>query len=128
MFNDVMWCLVPRLRGDVVWIPARGTAGFRGVPERHVAGADTRGRQEGWPYPWSQQVIHEISGLDSKLAATENIIDQPEAQNSRDQIADDAKGRETEKQGFHPGGDDHRGGHYQRSNDDAKSKPVGNVL
>ncbi len=36
---------------------------FRGVPERHVAGADTRGRQEGRPYPWSQQVIHEISGL-----------------------------------------------------------------
>jgi hypothetical protein len=22
-FNDVTWCLVPRLRGDVVWIPAR---------------------------------------------------------------------------------------------------------
>jgi hypothetical protein len=37
---------------------------FRGVPERYVAGADTRGRQEGRPYPWSQQVIHEISGLD----------------------------------------------------------------
>ena len=36
---------------------------FRGVPERYVAGADTRGRQEGGPYPWSQQVIHEISGL-----------------------------------------------------------------
>ena len=36
---------------------------FRGVPERYVAGADTRGRQEGWPYLWSQQVIHEISGL-----------------------------------------------------------------
>ena len=33
------------------------------VPERYVAGADTRGRQEGRPYPWSQQVIHEISGL-----------------------------------------------------------------
>jgi hypothetical protein len=44
--------------------PSRGTAGLvRGVPERHVAGADTRGRQEGRPYPWSQQVIHEISGL-----------------------------------------------------------------
>jgi len=37
---------------------------FRGVPERYVAGSDTRGRQEGRPYPWSQQVIHEISGLD----------------------------------------------------------------
>jgi hypothetical protein len=36
---------------------------FRGVPERYVAGADTRGRQEGRPYPWLQQVIHEISGL-----------------------------------------------------------------
>jgi hypothetical protein len=35
----------------------------RGVPERYVAGSDTRGRQEGLPYPWSQQVIHEISGL-----------------------------------------------------------------
>ena len=44
--------------------PSRGTAGLvRGVPERYVAGADTRGRQEGWTYPWSQQVIHEISGL-----------------------------------------------------------------
>ena len=31
--------------------------------ERYVAGADIRGRQEGRPYPWSQQVIHEISGL-----------------------------------------------------------------
>jgi hypothetical protein len=37
---------------------------FRGVPERCVAGVDTRGRQEGRPYPWSQQVIHEISGLE----------------------------------------------------------------
>ena len=36
---------------------------FRGLPERYVAGDDTRGRQEGWPYPWSQQGIHEISGL-----------------------------------------------------------------
>jgi hypothetical protein len=33
------------------------------VPEWYVAGADTRGRQEGRPYPWSQQVIHEISEL-----------------------------------------------------------------
>ena len=47
---------------------------FRGVPKRYVAGADTRGRQEGRPYLWSQQVIHEISGLrkgqlvDSKVA------------------------------------------------------------
>ncbi len=37
---------------------------FRGVPERYVAGADTRGRQEGRPYPWSQQIIHETSGLE----------------------------------------------------------------
>src|SRR5210317_1064571 len=36
---------------------------LRGVPERYVAGADTRGRQEGRPYPWSQQATHEISGL-----------------------------------------------------------------
>jgi hypothetical protein len=27
---------------------------FRVVPERYVAGAVTRGRQEGRPYPWSQ--------------------------------------------------------------------------
>ncbi|MGD9207654.1 MAG: hypothetical protein PVH39_04190 [Syntrophobacterales bacterium] len=33
------------------------------VPERYVAGADTRGRQKKRPYPWSQQVIHEICGL-----------------------------------------------------------------
>ena len=37
---------------------------YRGVPERYVAGADTRGRPEGRLYPWSQQVIHEISGLE----------------------------------------------------------------
>jgi hypothetical protein len=36
---------------------------FRGVPERYVEGADIRGRREERPYPWSQQVIHEISGL-----------------------------------------------------------------
>ena len=35
----------------------------RRTSERYVAGTDTRGRQEGRPYPWSQQVIHEISGL-----------------------------------------------------------------
>jgi hypothetical protein len=45
--------------------PAASRDWFRGVPERYVAGADTRGRQEGRPYPWSQQVIHEISGLKS---------------------------------------------------------------
>jgi hypothetical protein len=35
----------------------------RGVPEWYVAGAYTRGRQEGRTYPWSQQVIHGMSGL-----------------------------------------------------------------
>ena len=63
-----------------------------------------------------------------ELAAPENVIDQPEAQNSRDQVADDAKGRETEKERFHPGGDDHRGGHYQGSDDDAQGETIGNVL
>ena len=43
--------------------PALPRDWFRGVPEWYVAGADTRGRQEGRPYPWSQQVIHEISEL-----------------------------------------------------------------
>jgi hypothetical protein len=48
--------------------PAAPRDWFRDVPERYVAGADTRGRQEGRPYPWSQQVIHEISGLGNILA------------------------------------------------------------
>jgi hypothetical protein len=43
---------------------SRDTAGLVSVPERYVAGSDTRGRQGERPYPWSQQVIHEISGLD----------------------------------------------------------------
>ncbi len=43
--------------------PALPRDWFRGIPERYVAGADIRGRPEGRPYPWSQQVIHEISGL-----------------------------------------------------------------
>jgi hypothetical protein len=47
--------------------PSRVTAGSRVVPERYVAVADTRGRQKGRPYPWSQQVIHEISGLELVL-------------------------------------------------------------
>ncbi len=50
--------------------PSRVTAGFRGVPERYVAGADTRGRPEGRPNPWSQQVIHEICGL----VLNENLV------------------------------------------------------
>jgi hypothetical protein len=43
----------------------RATTGFwtLGVPEWYVAGTNTRGRQEGRPYPRSQQAIHEISGL-----------------------------------------------------------------
>ena len=60
--------------------PAASRDWFRGVPERYVAGAGTRGRLEGdghiirdryaplspasgLPVTWSQQVIHEISGL-----------------------------------------------------------------
>jgi hypothetical protein len=33
--------------------PGNRLAGLLSVPERYVAGADTRGRQEGRPYPWS---------------------------------------------------------------------------
>jgi hypothetical protein len=47
---------------------SRGTTGLVSVPERYGAGADTRGRQEGRPYPWSQQVINEIFGLGNILA------------------------------------------------------------
>ena len=47
--------------------PAPPRDWFRGVPEWYVAGADTRGRREGRPYPWSQQVKHEIFGLDIGL-------------------------------------------------------------
>jgi len=36
----------------------------RGVLEQYVAGSDTRGRPEGRSYPWSQQAIREISGLE----------------------------------------------------------------
>ncbi len=56
------------------WACHRATAEcwFRGVPERYVAGADTRGRQEGRPYPWSQQVIHVTSGL-SKVQKFYNL-------------------------------------------------------
>jgi hypothetical protein len=53
------------------WACHLATAGclFRGVLERYVAGADTRGRQEGLPDPRSQQVIHEIAGLDARCFA-----------------------------------------------------------
>ena len=51
----------------------RATAGgwTRGVPVRYVAGTDTRGRQEGRPYPWSKQVIHKISGLSKRDGKSE---------------------------------------------------------
>jgi hypothetical protein len=54
--------------GRATWKPSRGTAGLVSVPERYVAGADIRGRQEGRPYPRSQQVIHELSGLALKIS------------------------------------------------------------
>ena len=47
--------------------PALPRDWLRGVPERYVAGADTRGRPEGRPYPGSQQVIHGTSGLGNSL-------------------------------------------------------------
>ena len=55
-------------RARIRWACHLATAGcwFRGVPERYVAGTDTQGRQEGRPYPWSQQVIHEVSGLQGR--------------------------------------------------------------
>ena len=43
--------------------PAAPRDWSRTVPERYVAGADTRGRQQGRLNPQSQKVIHEISGL-----------------------------------------------------------------
>jgi len=47
------------------WACHLATAGcwIRGILEQYVAGSDARGRQEGRPDPWSQQVIHEISWL-----------------------------------------------------------------
>ena len=38
--------------GRATWLPQG--VGPRGVPEWYVAGANTRGRTEGRPYPWSQ--------------------------------------------------------------------------
>ena len=43
--------------------PALPRDWIRGVPERYVAGSDTRGRPEERPYPWSQQATREISRL-----------------------------------------------------------------
>ena len=39
-----------RVDGRATGQPSRGTAGLVSVPERYVAGSDTRGRQEGRPY------------------------------------------------------------------------------
>jgi hypothetical protein len=61
--------------GRATWQP-QGVV--RGVPEWYVAGADTRGRQEGRPYPRSQQVIHEISGLGSQSYLQGEIKKVPE--------------------------------------------------
>ena len=44
------------------------------VPEWYVAGADTRGRQEGRPYPWSQQFIHEMSGLIPTMISQRQLL------------------------------------------------------
>jgi hypothetical protein len=46
----------------------------RGVPERYVAGPDTRGHQEGRPNPRSQQVIRETSGLDGTFKGSDCLI------------------------------------------------------
>ena len=51
--------------------PAVARDWTRGVPEQYVAGGDTRGRQGGRPYPRSQQVIHEKSGLAPKMKKLE---------------------------------------------------------
>ena len=69
MINPDISCIaVARPRRWVCHLATVPRDWFRGVPERYVAGADNRGRQEGRPYPWSQQVIHEISGLNLPLA------------------------------------------------------------
>ena len=48
---------------------------FRGVPERYLAGADTRGRQEGRPYPWSES-RHGVNlwNIRANQTDAENII------------------------------------------------------
>jgi hypothetical protein len=70
--------------GRATWQPSHGTAGL--VPRRtwtvrrrvslsclsraclgERSRRNTRGRQEGRPYPWSQQVIHKISGLENNV-------------------------------------------------------------
>jgi hypothetical protein len=47
--------------GRATWQPQG--VGSEAYLKRYAAGAGTRGRKEGRPYPWSQQVIHEISRL-----------------------------------------------------------------
>jgi hypothetical protein len=55
--------------------PSRGTAGLvRGVPERYVAGADTRGRPEGRPCPRSQQAIREVPGFIVEYPAMGDVV------------------------------------------------------
>ena len=51
---------------------------IQGVPERYLAGCDTRGRPGGQPYPRSQQVIHETSGLATirmEVAAMKELVE-----------------------------------------------------
>ena len=63
MFHELLW----RDREDGRATGQPQGVGSEAYPERYVAGADTRGRQEGRPYPWSQQAIHEIFGLRKEL-------------------------------------------------------------
>jgi len=60
---------------------------LRGVPERYVAVADTRGRQEGRPYPRSQQVIRELSGLRSRQSSHRSAVSLVMSHDSRFSIA-----------------------------------------
>ena len=53
---DISWIAVARPRRWACHL-ATGECWFRGVPQRYVAGANTRGRQERRVYPWSQQVF-----------------------------------------------------------------------
>jgi hypothetical protein len=41
--------------------------------------------------------LHKFRTTGSKLAAAENVEDQPESQDARDHVAYDAQGRETKK-------------------------------
>jgi hypothetical protein len=58
MFHELLWR--DREDGRATWQP-------QGVgSEAYLNG--TRGRQEGRPYPWSQQAIHKIFGLKKEVA------------------------------------------------------------